>query len=358
MKIVPISSYDVAAHQAWLEDEAARGNFLLEYRGFCAHFEKGTPKALRYRMEPVVRKGEAEPDEEKKELYAALGWEYVTGNTEFHIWCCEDPAAPELNTDPQVQAAAYARLCRRLKIANWICGVILAIPVLVFAFFSLAREDYGISLFRSWSPMWEIGILCITLVFITGQAIYWQWSLRKYLRTLESGIEMPHRRPYRKSRILTAVLIVVYTTYLISRVVVLFEPNSRSFEPADSFETPVPHVELTEGEMVEAIYWKNWQTAEQWWILQGVDPYDLTESHYYEFYFRGQAGRMARDLAAADDMQPLTDANIDGAWWQINQERGYETLVVWDGRRVVEVTHSGEHSIKEHLADYAALVRE
>ena len=201
--------HDVAAHQAWLEDEAAKGNILRSHSGFYACFEKGEPKAVRYRMEPKMRKGEDFPDIDRKEVYASLGWDYVTSNANFHIWCCEDPAAPELNTDPQVQAEAYGYLYRQQKLANWVCSVILAIPLVLLLVFHLSTEDYGIKLARSWVPMWEMVILWVTLLFALWQVICWQWSMRKFLRTLKAGMEMPHRRPYRKSRALTAVMLAV-----------------------------------------------------------------------------------------------------------------------------------------------------
>lgn len=358
LKIAPISNYDVAAHQAWLEDEAAKGNILLEHNGFYANFKKGEPKTARYRMEPKMRKGEEFPDLEKREVYGSLGWKHITSNANFHVWCCEDPEAPELNTDPQVQAAAYEWSWRQLRVGTSICCAIVALPLILVLCFTLLTEDYGVRMVRDSTPMWKNGTAWFILLFAFWQILYWRQSLKKFLRTLKAGIAMPRRRPYQKSRVLTVIALVVYIMFLIVQAVNLFEPNSRRFEPEESYDQPVPHVELAEGEYVRAIYWKNWYTAEQWWVLQGVNDYDITESRCYDFHFRWQAERMAHDLVKYYDMVPLSGADIDGAWWMVSERYGYEVLVVWDGKRVVEVTYSEEDSIVEYLDDYAALVSE
>ena len=55
LKLMPMNIYDVAAQQARMEDQAARGWFAVSVPGifFLAVFEKGEPKAVRYRLEPA-----------------------------------------------------------------------------------------------------------------------------------------------------------------------------------------------------------------------------------------------------------------------------------------------------------------
>ena len=52
LKLMPMNIYDVAAQQARMEDQAARGWFAVSVPGifFLAVFEKGEPKAVRYRL--------------------------------------------------------------------------------------------------------------------------------------------------------------------------------------------------------------------------------------------------------------------------------------------------------------------
>ena len=168
MKLAPISCYDVAAQQAWLEDEAAKGNFVSAHSGSWAWFEKGEPKSVRYRLEPMRQKEDA-PKLEWRELYASLGWEHVcTMGDLFHIWKCEDPSAPEMNTDPQMQAAAYKRLRRQLKIANWIIGAFWIILLLIPVYLRIKWAGVGVALPHSWAPLWRFAVCMTAMVLLYG----------------------------------------------------------------------------------------------------------------------------------------------------------------------------------------------
>ncbi len=91
LKLMPMNIYDVAAQQARMEDQAARGWFAVSVPGifFLAVFEKGEPKAVRYRLEPAPVK-ESCPDPERLAAYRSMGWEYVdTIGKSVHLWRCD-----------------------------------------------------------------------------------------------------------------------------------------------------------------------------------------------------------------------------------------------------------------------------
>ena len=73
---LPVLSYDVPALQAWLEDRAAKGDYLSEYTVFPV-FDRGEPRQVRYRLEPLARRKEREPDPRRREDYESLGWRFV-----------------------------------------------------------------------------------------------------------------------------------------------------------------------------------------------------------------------------------------------------------------------------------------
>lgn len=110
----PANVYDVAANETWLEDLARQGWRLTGMTGWNGVFQRAEPAVCRYRMQPLSRK-EKTPPEDVIELYAALGWEYVcTLAGLFHIWRCDDPETPELDTDPVVQGMGYRYLKKRM----------------------------------------------------------------------------------------------------------------------------------------------------------------------------------------------------------------------------------------------------
>lgn len=117
----PCPAYDIEAMEFWLEDMARKGLILTDWGIFdLAVFEKGTPQNLRFRLEPAPKQAGIineydEPPAAARELNADFGWRYVTRRDQFYIYCTDDPAAPELNTDPQIQALTLNLLSRRMQ---------------------------------------------------------------------------------------------------------------------------------------------------------------------------------------------------------------------------------------------------
>ena len=121
-RIPPCSEYNVPAMERWLEDMAAKGLHLSAdgFFGLAATFEEGPPKRERFRLEPTTTKGgilsnEYAPEEDIQAFAAQMGWTYRARRGQFHIWSCDDPHAPELHTDPQIQAMSVAALGKHLR---------------------------------------------------------------------------------------------------------------------------------------------------------------------------------------------------------------------------------------------------
>jgi len=139
MMRLALDPVDIPAVQAWLEDWAARGWYVESYGRNLVSFARGERREhIRYRLQPTGREG-GEPDQDTREVYREMGWTYVCSTvgsrnlggvrTEFHIWRCEDPAAPELDTDQTLREEAYGNLLRRGWRIIWM-GVPLAAAVL------------------------------------------------------------------------------------------------------------------------------------------------------------------------------------------------------------------------------------
>ena len=139
MRKLALDPMEVPAVQAWLEDWAARGWYVESYGRNLVSFARGERREnIRYRLQPTGSEG-GEPDQDTLETYREMGWTYVCSTvvgrsfsgvrTEFHIWRCEDPAAPELDTDQTLREEAYGNLLRRGWRIIWM-GVPLAAAVL------------------------------------------------------------------------------------------------------------------------------------------------------------------------------------------------------------------------------------
>ena len=102
-RLAPCPSYDVERMESWLTDMASQGWHLVkdsEFLGFFT-FEEGTPKTIRYRLEPRPKYSSDTlvPDEEAMALAEEFGWEFADSYRQFYIYRSTRSDARELNTD-------------------------------------------------------------------------------------------------------------------------------------------------------------------------------------------------------------------------------------------------------------------
>ena len=128
---IPCPLYDMESCESWLAYMAGKGLFLERWGRYTAVFRPGPPQAVRYRLTAARLKGLAlfsapsVPDAAEAELYAASGWEFVCAREEFFFYCCKDPHAPELHTDPVVQAISLKMAVRSALYVFAIVGIYL-----------------------------------------------------------------------------------------------------------------------------------------------------------------------------------------------------------------------------------------
>ena len=191
-RIPPCPAYDIPAMESWLEDMAARGLHLIPdgFFGLCATFEEGAPKRERFRLEPTATRGglfsnDYDPKDEAVQLLRQMGWTYRARRGQFHIYSSDDPNAPELNTDPQVQAVTMEALTNHLwKILR--NTLILSVFWLLFYFGSdLVTLTVGLG-------TWRVGLLLGLLLWDLGRRITELVTLHRYRRQLQDGQPLPH----------------------------------------------------------------------------------------------------------------------------------------------------------------------
>lgn len=198
-RIPPCPSYDIPSMESWLEDMAAKGLLLSKegFWGLLTTFEEGPPKQERFRLEPTDRRGglfseEYDPDDEQVQMLRQMGWTYRARRGQFYIYSSDDPHAPELNTDPRVQAMTMEALTKFLwkKLRS---TMILAVFYMILYFSNLiisAMLLLGTPLVVLWLGLllWDLGSLARAL-----------WVLTGCRRQLQRGQPLPHRSDYRRS---------------------------------------------------------------------------------------------------------------------------------------------------------------
>ena len=198
-RIPPCPAYDIPGMESWLEDLAAKGLHLSKdgFFGLLTSFEEGPPRKERFRLEPTDRRGglfseEYDPEGEQIQLLHQMGWAYRARRGQFHIYSSDDPGAPELNTDPQVQAVTMSALTQflRKKVTNAIATTLLYL-ILYFGDILISSTlllGTPLVLLFAGLMLWDLGCSLKALIVL----VRWRNQLRQ-------GQPLPHRSDYRRS---------------------------------------------------------------------------------------------------------------------------------------------------------------
>ena len=289
-RIAPMHFTDVGSMESWLQDMAAKGLVLGQegiFSGLCA-FEKTTPKNYRYRLIANTfpygwtggrfNRYAPIPDEKTLEFYREFGWEYVATRKDFNIYVAKDPSAPEMDTDPQVQATAiHAAAKRKLWDIFW-----TSLTVLTLA---------GITIFDIWEYLTGVGAsIYIGNLFIlplwlmhTIRYSYAFVRLKEIEGRLSQGIHLPHRSDYRKNApvYLASRLIEPLTFILVFSMIFCIDPRWDApeerfdlYDYTDSLPFATMAELLPEAELWEDSTWHNTLThrttplSETWELSQ------------------------------------------------------------------------------------------
>ena len=199
-RLVPCPWYDVEGIESWLESMAKEGLFLRKeafFGGFTS-FEQGEPKPVRYRLEAAQRstsflsESGGEPDAEAVEISGELGWEYLTKCGQFFVYACDNPDAPELNTDPSVQAMALSYVRKDGRV-----GVIVN---LVWLLLLLGLTWYG----RCWlllAMQYGSWLVLLTAALMIGELVFGfkrVFMIRRLRKKLLEGSQPDRKKDWKK----------------------------------------------------------------------------------------------------------------------------------------------------------------
>ena len=252
-RLVPCPWYDVEGIESWLESMAQEGLFLRKeaHFGDFTSFEQGEPKTVRYRLEAAQRstsflsESGGEPDAEAVEMSGELGWEYLTKCGQFYIYACDDPDAPELNTDPSVQAMALSYVRKD--------GRDSAIVNVLWVLLLLGLTWYG----RCWlllALQYSSWLVLLTAVMIIGEMVFGikrVLMIRRLRKKLLEGNQPDRKKDwkkhafgYRAGRLLNVLVAVVWVVgacaYWMNSVE---NPNEI---PITEYQGELPYLRLSE----------------------------------------------------------------------------------------------------------------
>ncbi len=370
----PCPRYDIPGTQRWLEEQARTG-WILEYDSFFfdyASFRQDSPREIRYRLEATCTQDSIfsdryAPNAETRELYSQMGWQYQGRRGQFHIYACEDPAAPELHSDPEIHALSLKNLNRFLT--KDLCWSLVGM-VVYWYLFQLRIISTGLVLLDA---PW-VATCVVLLGSLLLSRLWGIWKLRQYKRQLELDGQL-HSNPRTKFQrwrwyLMRPVGIAMAVTLLFSSMSRMSQGlTGEGNIPLEEYRDPLPFA--TAGDFYpgnlgvslvgiidsEITSWSNWIAPENYECTQygEVTLADGTKEDVYLTvrFHRTRFPWLARSLAEdavehakgiplerlLGEGEEVTMLDIPGADYAATWEviRGYPNFVLVQGNVMMQV---------------------
>ena len=218
---IPCPLYDIEGPESWLGDMAAQGLVPVTIGQNFARFRCSQPKAVRYRLnakpapETFLESAPGTPDGEERALAQECGWYYVTAVGDFFLYAC-DSDAPELNTDPQVQALSLRYAKRHVfapagLLAYWLVTFWVRYAMGVWHTPVIDFVELG------WLSFCYLGLLAAALVSVVHNTVL----LYRFSARLTRGAEPERHKNWRKGA----------GRYLVGRVLAALLAQAALFAP-------------------------------------------------------------------------------------------------------------------------------
>lgn len=367
---MPVEGWDPGAMEEWLEYQAVRGWIPVSFGVWYARFRRSQPRTCRVRLEPL-REEDDQEQAARKELYEDLGWTSPADMTDYRVWYCDDPKAPELYTDPESLSWAWKKQLRR---DQWntggslvLLGVQLLISVAVFAWgMGKNRVD---ALVHHLDLPW-LFVLAAVPFFLCMMALRLRGTIRTGQRLKRDGT-LPHTGPWRKNCCRTAVLVggTWIVLFMLALTVLLPKVTTRSVD-LDAPGEPLPYVSLSAldaaagsgAERNFAQIKSTFLAPEYVQIMEFAGEVRVVTS-----FDRLRFAPLARALYD-EQLAYAREGEPQGAWSVLGRP-GFDRLALMTGedlsvlvacrdRAVLYVYAVGIDDLSAHLDDYAAILEE
>lgn len=366
--LMPVEGWEPGAMEEWLEYQAARGWMPVSFGVWYAKFRRSQPRSCRVRLEPLWEEDDQEQTA-RKELYEDLGWTSTADMTDYRVWYCDDPGAPEIYTDPESLSWAWKKQLRRDR---WNAGGSLAL-LGVQAMVSMAVFVWGMgesrvdALVHHLDLPWLL-VLAAVPFFLCLMALR-LWGTIRTGRRLKRDGTLPHTGPWRKNRRRTALLVggTWFFLVMLALAVLLPKVTARSVDLRETGET-LPYVSLSTldtaaGAAAERSFAQiksSFLAPEYVQIRESAGEVRVVTS-----FDRLRFASLARALYD-EQLAYAREGEPQGAWSVLDRP-GFDRLALMTGedlsilvacrdRAVLYVYAVGIGDLSAHLADYAAIL--
>lgn len=372
-RLAPCPPYDVEACESWLQDMARQGLILELWGRLDVRFRREAPRPVRYRLTAARLKGNVlfsppgSPDAGEEALYEEAGWHFVCRQNEFYIYACDDPAAPELHTDPAVQALSLKMACRS-AVFSFVCWAI----VIALRSSELFSGDGFLNLVEYPLTALVFAFCYLSLMLTSLQNLYCIFSLR---RKLKRGLPPDHHKNWRWSaplhRCANGLWRLALPFLIVLLFCVIFHPDRSTYlRNTEEEKAAMPFAtleDLAEGTFVpdEERYQYSelrrsllaptiWEYSESGQIVQGgravLDTYMTVD--YYDTLLPLLARLLAPALHGQEELLadvPLTAPELpgmDAVYFYGSESGAFWQLILVQDDRVVSVLMTAMHGEK------------
>lgn len=368
--LMPVEGWEPGAMEEWLEYQAARGWMPVSFGVWYAKFRRGQPRTCRVRLEPL-REEDDQEQTARKELYEDLGWTSTADMTDYRVWYCDDPGAPEIYTDPESLSWAWKKQLRRDR---WNAGGYLALlggqALVSMAVFAWGMGERRVDALVHYLDLPWLFVLAAVPFFLCMMALRLRGTIRTGRRLKRDGT-LPHTGPWRKNRRRTALLVggTWFFLVMLALAVLLPKVTARSVDLAEPGE-PLPYVSLSTldaaaGAAAERSFAQirsSFLAPEYVQIRESAGEVRVVTS-----FDRLRFASLARALYD-EQLAYARESEPQGAWSVLDRP-GFDRLALMTGedlsvlvacrdRAVLYVHAVGIDDLSAHLEDYAAILEE
>lgn len=196
--------YALGQNEALYARMSQKGWHLKKRGLYLSRFEKGACENRRYRIElasPGFLENDADLSQEQLDLYAGCGWKRVARMGYLHIFCAgEGNPAPEIHTDPKLQARTLRALTRSYIMGALMPLMVLAFMLLMYASMHGGGLATGLYLTFVEDPFVELFYAAL-LVGSVVNCIVGAVRLLLLKKRLKKGIAIDHTPPVNRERV-------------------------------------------------------------------------------------------------------------------------------------------------------------
>ena len=368
ISILPYYVYQVDAIESWLDEQAKKGLFLTDVRSrLTMDFKKGDPRPVRYRIDVKQNPG-TYGQKERIADYREFGWEYVCELAgDLDIYRCDDPAAPELNTDEEM---LHEVLDKKLK-SQIIWSIVLLCVIPVWLYYMLFRY------FGGYTGIYEQLVSGVAWIFAPAGALVLFWTITAVTCIVSAVttrrrmlLKRVQRAPaeLRRGKLLQLLSIFLPLAALVLCLIlraVIADPGNGI--PMDEFPIPTAAQVFSDTDEPDhswAVEFSELLCGHSYLRQKGpyiIDP--ETGSSYSSWYYDADVYHIAwqwvadgyvKEHARVYELREITVPGWAHAWYSAdNAMWGSQTLLLQNGKEIWEIDCDREESLLDALDVFA-----